>query len=63
MGNHGTVVEIEDLDVFEAGVVDGRLVLLTDQEQDYFELTRKDVVRMVKAMGITKAELIVAGIT
>ncbi len=63
MGNHGTVVEIEDLDVFEAGVVDGRLVLLTDQEQDYFELTRKDVVRMVKAMGITKGELIEAGIT
>ena len=56
-------VEIEDGDIISADVHEGRLVLHTDCEQDYFELTRKDVVNIIKVMNITKAELIAAGIT
>jgi len=59
----GKYIEIEDPDIYQCEVLKGRMVFLAEEGQDYFELTRKDVVRMVKAMGITKAELIVAGIT
>lgn len=59
----GVSLKVDDGDILSVYIQHDIVDIYTDGSNDMYSLTRRDVINLIKAMKISKGELIEAGIT